>query len=428
MNEVYPNCFREDPSRDLTVLVEPLRGFRSVALGIYLSVGSREDPWGKEGLAHFTEHMVFKGTTRRSALEIAKVFDSLGGSANGATAEEYTVFHASVLAEGLARAMEVLTEIVTSPRFDPADVRLERAVALEEIREAEDNPEEVVFRLLDEALWGKDHPLGRPVLGWRETVSSLGEEDLWRFFREHYLGGRKVVVACGVVEPGELLELVGGLSAEGIAHGDPVRRAPVPAPALRLTERPVQQVHLALGFPTVPADHGDRMGLEVLNTILGGGMSSRLFQRIREERGLAYAVFSFTRYHTDAGLLGIYTASEEGKVPEVLGIVAEELERLRGEPPSEEELERAKRRIRGLFLLGLESPQGRMARLGWLGALGLPLRSPEEVLWELDGVDAGEVRELAFRYLLPERMAVSMVGPSAERMERMAKSIRAEVS
>ncbi len=422
MREIYPGCLREELSPQVELVVEPLPHANSVALGVWLSAGSREDPPGREGLAHFTEHMVFKGTEKYTALEIARVIDSLGGQINAATSEEYTVYHSTVLAEGLGTALEVLAELVTAPRFPPGDIERERGVALEEIREAEDSPDDVVMRLLEEALWGKDHPLGHPVLGRAETVASISREDLQGFFETYYRRGRKAVVICGKVDPEAALEMTAGLFDAGRDGGIPAgRRPPGTMGAFRIEARPIQQVHIAIGFPTVPAGAPERMALEVLHTVLGGGMSSRLFQHVREERGLAYTITSFVRYYTDAGYLGVYAAAEPKRAEAILSIVMEEIADLARAGPRDDELARAKRRVRGLFLLGLETPGGRMGRLGWHSALGLPLSSPEEVLRDLDAVTAEDIRRLAVEYLLPERTSLALVGPEAARLERLGK-------
>ncbi|NOX45178.1 MAG: insulinase family protein [Caldiserica bacterium] len=420
MREVYPGCFREEISPHLELVVEPLPHAKSVALGVWLSAGSREDPPGKDGLAHFTEHMVFKGTERHTAAEIARIIDSLGGQINAATSEEYTVYHSTVLAEGLETALGILAELITSPRFAPEEIERERGVALEEIREAEDSPEDVTMRLLEEALWGDAHPLGRPILGRADTVAAISHEDLRGFFETHYRGGHKTVVICGGIEPEVALDLTARLFATDRGGGGAgQRRAPDGTGGLRIEARPIQ--HIAIGFPTLPAGAPERMALEVLNTVLGGGMSSRLFQRVREERGLAYTITSFVRYYTDAGYLGIYAATEPKRAGEILAIVREELADLAHRGAGDEELVRARRRVRGLFLLGLETPGGRMGRLGWLSALGLPLHSPDQVLRELEAVTGDEVRRLAAEYLAPARASLAMVGPGGTGLERLAE-------
>ena len=421
MQEVYPGCLREELSPGVELIVETMPHANSVALGVWLSAGSREDPQGKEGLAHFTEHMVFKGTEKHSAKDIARIIDSLGGQINAASSEEYTVYHSTVLAEGMETALEILAELMTVPRFAPDDIEKERGVVLEEIREAEDSPDDVAMRLLDEALWGGGHPLGRPILGYKDSVARLGRDDLRDFFARFYLEGRKAVVLCGKVDPEGAETLAQKLFSRPRGRGLPSRHAPHGPPGLRVAERPIQQVHLALGFPTCPAGAPERTALEVLHTVVGGGMSSRLFQRVREERGWAYTVTSFVRYYTDAGYLGIYVAAEPKRTGEILELIFNEIEDLARRGPTEEEMEWAKRRVRGLFLLGLETPGGRMSRLGWLAALGLPLTSPKEVLGKLEGIGREDIRELAATYLVPERAALSLVGQDATELERLGK-------
>lgn len=421
MYEVYSGCLREELFPGLVIIAEVMPHANSVALGIWLSAGSREDPQGKEGLAHFTEHLVFKGTEKHSAREIARIIDSLGGQMNAATSEEYTVYHATVLAEGMETALEIMAELVTSPRFAREDIERERGVILEEIREAEDSPDDVAMRLLDATLWGDDHPLGRPILGRRETVATLGQDELRWFFDRFYRDGRKAVVLCGKVDPEEAASLARKLFTPSRDTRIPQRSAPRGRSGLRVTERPIQQVHLALGFPTCPAGAPERIALEVLHTVLGGGMSSRLFQRVREERGLVYSVTSFVRYYTDVGYLGVYAAAEPNRAGEILKLIFSEVEDLARRGPREEELEWAKGRVRGLFLIGLETPAGRMSRLGWLEALGLPPTPPADVLGKLTQVTPDDIRKLAAKYLAPERAALALVGPNAAALERLGR-------
>jgi len=422
MRELYPGLYAHRLPSGLYVLVEPMERVRSVAVGVWVRAGSRDDPPGKGGLAHFLEHMVFKGTARRSALEIAQAIDSLGGNLNGATGKESTFYYTTVLTEGLDTALGVLGEMLTEPKLSPEDLERERAVVLEEIRGAEDNPEDVVLRLLSQQLWGEGHPLGRPILGTTEAVASLKTEDLWEFFRCHYRPACTVLVASGRLRPEELIACAERFWPAEVDGALPERSRPFPQAGLALTEREIQQVHLMLGFPTVQAGAPERYGLEVLSTLLGGGVSSRLFQRVREERGLVYTVFANTAYYTDAGALMIYAATEEKRLPEVLEIVWQEIRAMTQTPPSPEELARAVERLRGGFLLGLEDPGGRMFRLGTNAALGLEIVPIPEVERRLMAVTPEEVRELAAKFLRPEAAALALVGPSAARLERLGKA------
>ena len=421
MEELYPGLYSHRLPSGLYILVEPMERVRSVALGVWVRAGSRDDPPGKGGLAHLLEHMAFKGTMRRSALEIAQAIDALGGNLNGATGKESTFFYTTVLEEGLEAALEVLGEILTQPRLAPEDLERERAVILEEIREAEDNPQDVALRLLFEQLWADGHPLGRPVLGTLEAVSRLSVEDVRGFFKQHYRPARMILAASGKLDCEELIGRVERVWPTGTDGELPRRVAPVPKAGLAVGERQIQQVHLALGFPTVRAGAEERYGLEVLSAILGGGVSSRLFQRVREERGLVYTVASSTAYYTDAGALMVYAATEERRLPEVLEIIWREIEDLSRTPPTEEEVARAVARLRGSFLLGLEDPSGRMFRLGTNAALGREITPIAEVERRLLSVTPDEVRDLAARFLKPELAALALVGPSAARLERLGR-------
>lgn len=421
MTELYPGCLAGKASSGLELLVEPMAHLRSVALGLWVRAGGRDDPPEKEGLAHLVEHMAFKGTERRTALEIAQAVDALGGHLNAATANEYTSYFTTVLDHGLSAALEILQELVTSPRFSPDDLCREQVVVGEEIRTLDDDPEEVAFQLLAEELWPAGHPLGRPVIGRLDSVARIRPDDLWGFFHDWYRPERMTLVACGKVDPESLL-----LSAEefGVGGKDDQTRPrfpPRPGNGVAVAEREIQQVHVALGFPTVPASSPERHGLEVLNALLGSGVSSRLFQRIREELGLVYAVFSVTSYHTDAGALAVYAATEERKLPQVLDLMWAEIQGFGRTPPDEADLARAIQRLTSTFLLGLDNPNGRMVRLGTAAALGRTPLPPDEVVRHLSAVTPDEVQELARRFLAPEKAAWAAVGPSAERLRRLMR-------
>lgn len=423
MIELYPGCFSATTSTGLQILVEPMPGFRGAALGLWIKAGSREDPPGKEGLAHFVEHMTFKGTKRRSALELAQSIDALGGHLNAATTAEYTFYYTEVLNTHVPEALEILYELVTMPRFSPEDLPRERVVISEEIRTAEDDPEDVVFRLLGETLWSGGHPLGKPVIGRLDSVSHIELSDLWAFFEEHYHSKRMILVACGGVDPRDFLALAQRFAEKGKEVSPNLRTPPVPGSGLALAEKGIQQVHLALGFPTVPASAPERYALEVLNSVLGGGVSSRLFQRVREELGLAYAIFSATAYFSDAGVLSVYAAAEEKNLLRVMEVVQREIADLARHPLPKNEVERAIQRLSNAFLLNLDDPSGRMVRLGTVASLGRRPISPEEVLQRFAAVTPEDVQELAKKFLRLEKAAVAAVGPSAERIRKALKGV-----
>ncbi len=421
MTEVYPNCFRDQTASGLTVLVEPMASLQAAVVGLWVKTGGRDDPPGKEGLAHLLEHMTFKGTTRHSAAEIAQEIDLLGGHLNAATTNEYTFYYTEALAEGLPTALSLVEELVTLPRLDPGDLARERVVIHEEIRTIEDSPEDVAFQLLGEILWPGGHPLGQPVLGRPESVAALGPDDVGEFFHRQYTPARMALVVCGKVDPPGLLSLASGFGNRTGMGEELVRHPPVPGAGVALSERDIQQVHLALGFPTVPVGAPDRYGIEVLNALLGGGVSSRLFQRVREERGLAYTVFSATSYHSDAGALVVYAATEEKKLPQVVDLVWGEMEALACTPPPPSDLMRAVRRLQNAFLLSLDDPSGRMARLGTAAALGRTPAAPNDVLLRLGAVTGEDVQRLAQEFLTPERAAWAAVGPSADRLRQLIR-------
>ena len=419
MTEIYPGCYRADTASGLTVITEPMPHLRSVTVGLWVKAGGRDDPPGKEGLAHLLEHMTFKGTARHTAAEIAQAIDTLGGHLNAATANEYTFYYTEVLEEGLSSTLSILEDLVTSPRIDPEDVARERVVIEEEIRTVEDSPEDVLFQLLHEALWPGGHPLGQPVVGRLASVAGLGLDDLWGFFRDHYTSSRMILVACGRVVPEKLLGLATEFGERLERNGERPRHPPVLGTGLAVAERAIQQVHLAVGFPTVPVHSRERYGIEVLNTLLGGGVSSRLFQRVREELGLVYAVFSATSYYSDAGALAIYAATEERKLAQVVDLLRLEVEALAQHPPDPSDLARAIQRLQNSFLLSLDDPSGRVARLGTAAALGRTPASPDDIVRRLGAVTAEEVQDLARRFLRLDNSAWAAVGPSANRLQQV---------
>lgn len=421
MTEIYPGCYEGRTTSGLLVLAEPLLQFRSVSVGLWVRAGGRDDPPGKEGLAHLLEHMTFKGTARRTAAEIAQAIDVLGGHLNAATANEYTCYYTEVLADGLPDAISILEELVTTPRIAAEDVARERVVVEEEIRTVEDSPEDVVFQLLNEALWPGGHPLGQPVVGRLASVRELGLEDLWSFFSRHYTSPRMALVACGRVNPERLLDQAARFRTIPNRNGTVAWSPPEPGTGIALAERDVQQVHLVVGFPTVGVQSPDRYGIEVLNALLGGGVSSRLFQRVREELGLVYAVFSMTSYYSDTGALAIYAATEERRLPQVVDVLREEVERLAQSPPPPADLARAVQRLQNGFLLSLDDPSSRLARLGTAAALGRTPTSPDEVVRRLGAVTGEEIQALAQRFLTLDRSAWAAVGPSADRLRGLVR-------
>ena len=354
VREVFDNGVR--------FITETMDHVRSVSVGVWLTRGSRHEPIEHGGIAHFVEHMLFKGTTERSAEDIAQQVDSLGGHLDAFTSKEYAGYYIKVLDEHLPIALDVLSDLVLHPAFRPDDVEREKKVILEEIKMVEDTPDDLVHELFTQSFWG-DHPLGRPILGTAETVEGLTPEVLRDYFDQTYTAGHLVLVAVGNVTHGRMRELVlptfGGLAlaSERMTGGPP---AVMPHAQVRVKD--LEQSHVCLGTSSYPQNHDDRYAAYVLNTMLGGSMSSRLFQNVRERRGLAYAVFSNLAAYRDTGSLTIYAGCANAAVRELVSVVVDELRGMKTAPP-DAELRRAKDHLKGSLMLSLESTSSRMSNL-----------------------------------------------------------------
>ncbi len=401
------------------LLARPMPHARSVSLGVWVDVGARDESDAESGISHFIEHMIFKGTARRSAYQIAREFDAIGGQTNAFTSPEHTCYHARVLDRQLERMVDILSDIFLHSVFDPGEVERERPVILQEIGMMEDIPEELIHVLAGSRFWD-GHPLGRSILGTRETVSAVDSAAIRRFFERRYRPERIVVAAAGRLEPDRLLDLVGPPFAS-IDRGEafPARIPPVPRAQLTVQPRDLEQVHLVLAAAGLPVRDPRRYALALLNTILGGNMSSRLFQEIREKRGLAYSVYSFVHAHADAGMFGVYLAVAPENVAEALACVVAALERLRGEPVEEAERSAAIEYLRGSLLLAAESTDAQMMRIAQnelhFGE-ELPL---ERVLEEIAAVSARQLQELACSLFRREKTALTVLGPVAEPPARL---------
>jgi predicted Zn-dependent peptidase len=336
---------------------------RSVSIGVWLARGSRHEPQEQSGIAHFVEHMLFKGTSTRTAEDIAQAIDSIGGQMDAFTAKEYASYYIKVLDEHLPRAVEVLTDIVMRPAFSRDDIEREKKVVLEEIKMVEDTPDDLVHELFTENFWA-NHPLGRPILGTRDTVESLTAEGLRRYFTTAYSAPNLIVAATGNIEHEKVRDLV-MRAFEGVPlESDALEDAPPQVvPKIVVRNKELEQSHVCLGTPGYRQDHEDRYSSYVLNTILGGSMSSRLFQNVREKRGLAYAVFSGLSAYRDAGSMTIYAGCANHAVGELIDVVIAELRRIKDEPLPESELQRAKDHLKGSLMLNLESTSSRMSHL-----------------------------------------------------------------
>jgi predicted Zn-dependent peptidase len=404
----------------LTVLSERMPNLRSISLGIWLKKGSRHEAESENGISHFIEHLVFKGTKRRSAREIAKVIDSIGGQIDAFTSKEYTCFYAKVLDEHLGVALDLLSDIVLNPRFDPEDIEKERKVIFEEIRMVEDTPDELVYDLFSETFW-RDHPLGRPIQGTPESVGAITPRHLLDYFRSSYRPGQMLIAAAGNLDQDAA---VGEIRRAFEALTDGVRPEPPVPPRehaeLALKEKEgLEQVHLCLGVRAFAQSSDERYAGYVLNTLLGGTMSSRLFQTIREEKGLAYSVFSSVSSFLDTGYLMVYAATGADQARQVVELVAQEFRRLKSEAVAAQELRDAKDHLKGSLMLSLESTSSRMSNLAKQDIYFGRQFTLEEILAGIEGVTVEEVQALARRLFDPRQCTLAALGRLAGvRIER----------
>jgi predicted Zn-dependent peptidase len=402
----------------LRVVTEAMPGVRSAAIGVWVGVGSRDESPTLSGASHFLEHLLFKGTPSRTALDISVALDEVGGEFNAFTAKEYTCFHARVLDQDLPLAVDVLGDMVTSSTITPEDVEAEREVILDEIAMHDDDPDDVVNNLYAEKAWGSS-PLGRPIAGTVESIRALSRAQISRYYRSRYAPENMVVAVAGNVEHATVVRLVrkafsrSNFLADTSVRPSPVRRG---ERARRSTagevvvSRPFEQVNLVLGVNGLVRTDDRRYALGVLNGALGGGTSSRLFQEIREHRGLAYSVYSYAAHYADAGAFAVAVGCLPSKVTEVLAVVRGELGRLAGEGITPEELERGKGQLRGGLVLSLEDSASRMARIAKAELLYDELPSLDEVIRRVDEVTLDDVGTLA-RTLFDQDQTLAVVGP-----------------
>ena len=402
------------------VITESVPGLRSTSLGMWFGVGSRDEVAGQEGSTHFLEHLMFKGTATRSAREIAEAFDFIGGESNAATSKEHTSYYARVQGADAMEALDVLTDMVTSSSLDPAEVETERGVIVSELADAADDPVDVAQEAFARAAFGDDTPLGRPIGGTYETVTAVPREAVWEHYQRTYASDSLVVAVAGAVDHDQVVERVtADLAAAGwdtTAAVPPRPRRFETEPDADLTvhdvriERDCEQSHVYLTCQGIPVRDERRWAMSVLTTILGGGMSSRLFQEVREKRGLAYTTYAFDASYAGAGALGLYAGCAPEAVDEVCAVMVGEFERLAADGVTDRELARVRGQIRGAMVLGGEDSLARMGRLGRGEVVTGRLRSMEENLRLLDAVTGEEVRELA-EWLVSQERARVLVGP-----------------
>ena len=383
---------------------------RSVSIGVWLTRGSRHEPSAHEGIAHFVEHMLFKGTTTRSAEDIAQQIDSIGGHLDAFTSKEYAGYYIKVLDEHLPLAVDVLSDLVTAPAFDPEEIDREKKVVLEEIKMVEDTPDDLVHEIFAGGFW-PNHPLGRPILGQPETVSALDQPTLRGYFTDAYVASNFVVAAVGNLEHAAVRDLVERAFRDVPARGSAIADiVPATAADVLVRSKDLEQSHVCFGTPALAHGDADRYVALALNTMLGGSMSSRLFQNVRERRGLAYSVFSSLSAYRDAGALTIYAGCANDSVAELVGVVVQELRRIKHEPLAAGELRRAKDHLKGSLMLGLESTSSRMSHLARQAIYDDEHESLDAMLAAIEQVSEDEVARVAKRLLTTGTLGLTVLG------------------
>ncbi|MGH2995766.1 MAG: M16 family metallopeptidase [Gaiellaceae bacterium] len=407
------------------VVTEPLPSVRSVAIGFWIGAGSRDEDDARAGVSHFLEHLLFKGSRSYSALEIAEVFDAFGGELNAATARDYTVVYARVMDAHLEEALDVMSDMVFTPSL--ADLDAEREVVLEEIAMVDDTPQELIHDMITQAVFG-DHPLGRPVLGSAEVISSVSRRSLTAYHRRRYTPDNIVLAAAGRIDHEELVQLVERMAAKA---ADPPARKPSaripllksPPPSLVFGRKETEQYHVCLAAPGIARSDRRRFTASILDGVLGGSASSRLFQEIREKRGLAYSVYTFSSQYADTGQIGIYVGTREENLEACLAIVAEQIAEIASAGPRPDELARAKENLKGRIMLAMEMTSNRMSRLGKSLVTDSEILSLDRLLAEIEAVDGKAVAQLAEVLLAMERFSVAAIGPNEDRFLRAVEPV-----
>lgn len=397
----------------LRVITEEMPSLRSLAVGCWVDTGTRDEQPAEAGASHFLEHLLFKGSERLSARAIAETFDSIGAESNAFTSKDYTCFWARFLDQDLPTGLDVLSEMLQRPAFRQNEIDAERSVVIEEINMNEDDPSDVAFEEFTQAVF-EAHPLERPVLGTRESIRAMTRDDIAGYWQRRYTPGSTVVAMSGSVDHDQVVKLVD--SHFGDWTGDAIDHHTVPAeprPHVRLVSRETEQAHVVLGGSGIDRADDRRWAFQVLHHVLGGGMSSRLFDEIREKRGLAYAVYSFRMAHADAGAWGVYVGTTPGQAGTAIELIEKEIDKVIEEGITAEELERAKGSMRGGLALAMEDANSRMVRLGRDELIGAPHYSVDERLALLDAVTLDDVREVANQVMVGPKV-MGAVGPFTE--------------
>ncbi|MGH2729766.1 MAG: M16 family metallopeptidase [Actinomycetota bacterium] len=398
----------------ITVVTERMTEVRSVSGGFWFDVGGRDEPDEIAGTSHFLEHLLFKGTPTRSAKDIADAFDAVGGDINAFTGKEYTCFYSRVIDDDLQMALDVLCDMMTNSVLDLNELESERRVILEEIAMHEDAPDELVHDLFQRSMWGA-HPLGRPVLGFNETISKVARDQVVEYWNNGYSPRNLVVAAAGHVDHDALVAKVEELFSRTDGHKT-TRTGPPPVSnsGVSVHKRPTEQAHIVVGTVGLARNHPDRHALAVLDTVLGGGMSSRLFQEVREKRGLAYSVYSYRSLFSDTGTFAVYAGTTPQNSQTVIDIILGEVEAVVSDGITEAELQRAKGHVKGALVLSAEDPGSRMNRLGKQQLTTGEILSVDELIERFERIEMEDVRRVAESLLGPQRFQVTVVGPFDE--------------
>ena len=395
----------------VTLLTEDIPHVHSVALGVWVNVGSRDEDDRIAGISHFVEHLMFKGTENRTAKQIAEALDAVGGQLNAFTTKEYTCYYAKVLDEHFELALDVLSDMLFNSRYDVNDMDRERNVILEEIKMYEDTPDELVHDVFANTIW-QVHPLGRPIIGRAEVIREMNRDTILNFLGKYYVPGNIVVTAAGNLDHNNVAEIIsrvfGGLKGTSLPR---LLVSPVAKKEITCKAKETEQVHLCVGTPGLPLDHSQIYVIQLVNTILGGGLSSRLFQEIREQRGLVYSVYSYHSSYHDAGLFCVYAGLSRENMGPALELIFKEIKDIQKNGVTDKELRRAKDQLKGNLLLSLENVNTRMSRLGKSQLYLGKVVSPEEIVQKIERVTAEEIIALAGEKLDPNNFALASVGP-----------------
>lgn len=400
---VLPNGIR--------IVSEEIPYVQSVSLGFWVGTGSRHEELAEQGISHFIEHLLFKGTTTRSAKMIAEEVDAIGGQINAFTTKEYTCYYMKALAHHLPFLVELLSDMILHPAYRLDDIVKEREVVLEEYAASEDSPEEWIFEVHCEQVW-YNHPLGRSILGTKQSIQGFEENKVRSFLRNHYCADNLVIAAAGCVKHEEFVLLVEKYLSEMAGHRVKKQfKSPDFVSQFKIEEKDTEQVHLCLSTPGVSCQDPALYAAHLLNTLLGGGMSSRLFQTIREDKGLAYSVYSYQSPYSDTGLFTIYAATRSNQLEQVLRLIGKSLRSYRSEEVSDAELQRGKEQLKGALLLGLESTGSRMARLGKQEMLFNKFWPVEELVSVIEAIKASELKQLSEKYFRDDQISLTLMGP-----------------